>query len=403
MTEKIYINTTLATLSPAISADYGLIENGAIVISDGKIQWIGAARDLPATYSDDRWERIDLQGRLTTPALIDCHTHLVYGGNRAREFELRLKGASYEEISRSGGGIMSTVRNTREMSESELVQDALPRLDALLSEGVATIEIKSGYGLTIADELKMLRAARQLEKLRSVRIKTTFLGAHALPPEYAGRNNDYLLEVCLPAMDLGAAENLIDAVDAFCEGIAFSPGEVKRVFDKAAELSLPVKIHSEQLSNLGGAALAASYGALSADHLEYLDEDGVQALKQSGSVAVILPGAFYTLRESRLPPIVSLRSAGVPMALATDCNPGSSPLTSLLLTMNMGCTLFKLTPEEALTGTTRNAAQALGLQNEIGVLEVGKLAELAIWNVEHPSELSYRVGFNPLYQSIRGD
>jgi len=402
VTSNLYINTRLATLSDGVAADYGMIENGAIAVHDGHIDWIGEVSKLPANYTGDRWNRIDLQGRLTTPALIDCHTHLVFGGNRAREFELRLQGASYEEISRSGGGIMSTVRNTRELDENALVEDALPRLDAMLAEGVCTVEIKSGYGLTIADELKMLRVARKLEKHRPVRIKTTFLGAHALPPEYADRADDYLSEICLPAMELAAEENLIDAVDAFCEGIAFSLAQVTRVFDKATELGLPVKIHAEQLSNLGGASLAASYGALSADHLEYLDDEGVLALKNSGSVAVILPGAFYTLKESRQPPIDALRKSGVAMALATDCNPGSSPMTSLLLTMNMGCTLFGLTPEEALAGTTRNAAKALGLQNELGVLEMGKLAELAIWDVEHPSELSYRVGFNPLFKSIRG-
>ncbi len=403
METTLYVNTNLATMSSDVSSDYGLVEDGALAINDGRIVWVGELSKLPQQYAEPNCKRIDLEGRLTTPALIDCHTHLVFGGNRAREFELRLNGASYEEISRSGGGIMSTVKSTRELDRQQLLDAALPRLDAMIAEGVGTIEIKSGYGLTVSDELKMLRVARDLGNLRSVRINTSFLGAHAIPPEYADRGNDYITEVCLPAMEQGANEDLIDTVDAFCEGIAFSPAQVARVFDKATELGLSVKIHAEQLSNLGGATLAASYGAISADHLEHLDAAGVDALKEAGSAAVLLPGAFYTLRETKMPPVELLRQAHVPIAIATDCNPGSSPMASLLLAMNMGCTLFRLTPEEVLAGTTCNAAIALNLHEEIGSLEVGKLAELSIWDVDHPSELSYRVGFNPLFKTIRGE
>ena len=346
---------------------------------------------------------------MVTPALIDCHTHLVYGGSRATEFELRLQGASYEEIAKNGGGILSTVKATREASEDKLLAQALPRLDALLAEGVGTIEIKSGYGLDIETEIKMLRVARQLGKERNVRVKTTFLGAHAIPPEFFEKPDTYIDFVCedvLPAVHAAPdvpAEKLADAVDGFCENIAFSPKQISRVFEKAAALGLPVKLHAEQLSNLGGAALAASFGALSADHLEFLDQTGVEAIAKSGTVAVLLPGAFYTLRETQLPPLKSLRQAGVPIAIATDCNPGSSPLTSILLCMNMACTLFRMTPEEALCGVTRNAARALGISDEVGTIEVGKKAEFAVWNVCQPAELTYRVGFNPLEKLIKGD
>ncbi|HSF95456.1 MAG TPA: imidazolonepropionase [Thermohalobaculum sp.] len=379
---------------------YGLIEDALIAVDEGQIAWVGAREDAP-----EKIRALPIQkqgGRLVTPGLIDCHTHIVHGGDRAREFELRLEGASYEEIARAGGGIVSTVRATRAADEDALVDSALPRLDSLIAEGVTTIEVKSGYGLDIATELSMLRAARRLGTKRDIDVVTSFLGAHAVPPEYANDPDGYIDEVCIPALNRAAEEELADAVDGFCEGIAFSPDQIARVFDRATDLGLPVKLHAEQLSNLGGAALAASYGALSADHIEYLDAAGVRAMADAGTVAVVLPGAFYTLRETQLPPIVALREAGVPIALATDCNPGSSPMTSLLLAMNMGCTLFRLTPEEALAGVTRVAAQALGLDDR-GVLAPGLRADLAVWDVGHPAELSYRIGFNPLHHRILGE
>ncbi len=375
----------------------GLIDDAAIAIDDGIIQWCGERQSVPEPYRS--WSHTSLEGRLVTPALIDCHTHLVFGGNRAREFEMRLQGASYEELARAGGGIVSTVKATREYSESQLLEYALPRVDALIAEGVCAIEVKSGYGLDIDTELKMLRVARQIENVRAVRIRTSFLGAHATPAEYKDREDDYLQQVCLPALEAAHAAGLVDAVDGFCEGIAFDPVQIERVFERAQQLNLPVKLHAEQLSNLGGAALAARYGALSADHLEYLDESGVQAMAAAGTVAVVLPGAFYTLREQQKPPIEWFIKHQVPIAVATDCNPGSSPLASLLLAMNMACTLFRLTPEQALAGVTRNAARALGLA-DTGTIEAGKRADLAIWNVEHPAELSYRIGFNSLHQRV---
>jgi imidazolonepropionase len=317
------------------------------------------------------------------------------------EFEMRLNGASYEEVARAGGGIISTVKATRTASEDALIEDALPRLDALIAEGACTVEVKSGYGLDIETELRMLRAARRLAILRPIAIKTTFLGAHAVPPEFIGRDDDYITEVCIPALRTAHSEGLVDAVDAFCEGIAFQPAQVARVFDLACELGLPVKIHAEQLSNLGGTAMAARHGALSADHIEYLDEDGVVAMANAGTTAVILPGAFYTLRETQMPPIDILRKHNVPMAIATDANPGSSPMTSILLAMNMASTLFRMTPQEALAGTTRNAARALALTDR-GVIAAGMRADLAIWNVQHPAELAYRIGFNPLHSRIFG-
>lgn len=398
MSERLLTNARLATMVPG-STPYGLVEDAALVINCDAIAWLGASADLPEEHQGYPSE--DLEGRLVTPGLIDCHTHVVFGGDRAREFEMRLEGASYEEVARAGGGIVSTVKATREASEEELLDAALSRVDALIAEGVTALEIKSGYGLDAVTELRMLRVARRIGSERPVSVRTTFLGAHAVPPEYKGRPDVYLDEVCLPALDAAHAEGLVDAVDGFCECIAFSPKQIARVFDKANALRLPVKLHAEQLSNLGGAALAASYGALSADHLEYLDAAGVQAMADSGSVAVLLPGAFYTLRETQLPPIDLLREHKVPIALATDCNPGSSPLASLLLTMNMGCTLFRMTPEEALAGTTRVAAAALGLTDR-GTLEIGKRADLAVWNVAHPAELPYRIGFNPLEKRIFG-
>jgi imidazolonepropionase len=338
----------------------------------------------------------DLGGRLITPAPIDCHTHIVHGGDRAREFEMRLEGASYEDVARAGGGIVSTVAATRQADEAALLAGALPRVDALIAEGVSAIEIKSGYGLDLEAELRMLRAARAIARERPVRVRTSFLGAHAVPPDYADRPDDYIAEVCIPALEGAHAEGLVDAVDGFCEGIAFTPDQIARVFDRAAALGLPVKLHAEQLSHLGGTRLVAERGGLSADHLEYATEDDAAALVAAGSVAVLLPGAFYTLRETQVPPVQAFRNAGVPMAVATDCNPGSSPLASILLAMNMACTLFRLTPEEALRGVTVNAARALGL-DDTGRFAPGLRADLAVWDVAEPAELAYRIGFNPLH------
>ncbi|SPH16996.1 Imidazolonepropionase [Defluviimonas aquaemixtae] len=393
----LFTNCRAATM--AGEAPYGLIEDAAIAVTPDGILWTGPSPDIPAATA--AFPRHDLGGRLVTPALIDCHTHLVHGGNRANEFEMRLHGASYEEVARAGGGIVSTVRATRDATEDELIASALPRVDALIAEGVSVIEIKSGYGLDIDTELRMLRAARRLPALRPVEVRTTFLGAHAVPPDYKDRADAYLDEVCIPALKAAHEEGLVDAVDGFSEGIAFSPAQIARVFDVAKALGLPVKLHAEQLSNLGGAAIAAGYGALSADHLEYLDEDGVRAMAEAKSVAVILPGAFYTLRETQAPPIALFRKHNVPMAVATDLNPGSSPMNSLLLAMNMACTLFRMTPEEALSGVTCNAARALGLSDR-GTIAPGQRADLAIWDVEHPAELAYRFGFNPLHQRIIG-
>jgi len=381
-------NATLATMVDG----YGLIPNGAVVVDGDRIVWAGPEAEAPKSSGP----RIDLGGRLMTPSLIDCHTHVVYAGDRAREFEMRLGGASYEEVARAGGGIVSTVRATRAASEAELVAAALPRVDQMIACGVTVIEIKSGYGLDIETELRMLRAARAIASQRPVRIATTFLGAHALPADYAGRHDDFITEQVLPALKAAHAEGLVDAVDGFCEGIAFSPAQIARVFKAATALGLPVKLHAEQLSNLGGAALAASYGALSADHLEYLDEDGVRAMAAAGTVAVILPGAFYTLRETKAPPIDLLRQHGVPMAVATDSNPGTAPMTSLPLAMNMACTFFRMTPAEALAGITVHAAAALGM-SDVGQIATGKRADLAVWEATHPAELSYRVGATPLH------
>lgn len=377
----------------------GVIENGALAIDGEKIAWVGAAQDIPLDYRT--WNSEDFGGALATPALIDAHTHIVFGGDRANEFEMRLEGASYEEVARAGGGIISTVKATRAASVDELVESALPRLDVLIAEGVTTIEVKSGYGLNLESERNMLLAARQLGTLRNVTVRTTFLGAHATPPEYKDKPDDYIRLVAEEILPQLHAEGLVDAVDGFCEGIAFSPAQMKIVFDAAQKLGLPIKLHAEQLSNLGGAAMAASYGALSADHLEYLDEAGVKAMAEVGSVAVLLPGAFYTLRETQLPPLELLRRHQVPIALATDCNPGSSPLTSLLLIMNMGATLFRMTPDECLAATTRHAAKALGFADR-GTLAAGQQADIAIWNIQHPAELSYRIGFNPLKARIFG-
>ncbi|HVW93625.1 MAG TPA: imidazolonepropionase [Devosia sp.] len=395
----LWRNARLATLDPALPG-LGVVERGAIAAAEGRIVFAGPEAGLPAGFAPD--ETIDCEGRWITPGLIDCHTHLVYAGDRAREFELRLAGASYEEIARQGGGIVSSVAAVRAADEATLAAETLPRLDALIAEGVTTVEIKSGYGLTVADELKMLRVARALPASRPIRVRTSYLGAHATPPEYRGRNGDFITEVVLPGLDAAAAAGLADEVDGFCEGIAFSPAEMRRVFEAARAAGIPVRLHADQLSDLGGAALAAEFGALSADHLEYTSEAGVAAMAAAGTVAVLLPGAFYFIRETQKPPIELFRQHGVPMALATDSNPGTSPLTSLLLTMNMGATLYRMTVEECLAGVTREAARALGLLGEAGTLEAGKAADFAIWNIERPAELVYRMGFNPLHVRVFG-
>lgn len=404
-TSTMHITSRLMLLRNAIlagtdaGAPYGLVDRGAVAIEGERLAWAGPEAALPERFRG--LDALDLEGRLVTPGLIDCHTHIVHGGNRAREFEMRLEGRSYEEIARAGGGILSTVTATRAAGEDALLAAALPRVDALIAEGVTTIEVKSGYGLDIATECAMLRAARRIAAARPVRVRTSFLGAHAIPPDYRGRADAYLHEVCLPALDAAHAEGLVDAVDGFCEGIAFDPGQIARVFARARTLGLPVKLHAEQLSNLGGARLAAAHKALSADHLEYADEGDAAAMAAAGTVAVMLPGAYYTLRETRLPPVAAFRAHGVKMAVATDCNPGSSPLTSLLLAMNMAATLFRMTPEECLAGVTAHAARALGLA-DAGHLRAGMRADLAVWNVESPAELSYRIGFNPLWKRIFG-
>lgn len=395
--DRVWFNARLATLAPAEDG-LGIVERGAIAARDGRIAFAGAMEDLPSSW--DAADRIDCAGRWITPGLVDCHTHLIFGGNRAEEFELRLKGASYEEIAQAGGGIVSTVRATRGASEDDLVAGALPRLDHLIAEGCTTVEIKSGYGLDLDTETRMLRAARRLADKRPVSITTTFLGAHAVPPEGSGDKDAYITRVCDEMMPVLVREDLVDAVDAFCEGIAFSPEQTASVFAAAKALGLNIKLHADQLSNLHGAKLAAEYGALSADHLEHTDEEGAAAMAKSGTVAVLLPGAFYMLRETQAPPVAAFRRYGVRMALATDCNPGTSPLTSLLLAMNMGATLFRLTVEECLAGVTREAARALGRLPEIGTLERGKSCDLAIWNIERPAELVYRLGFNPLHARI---
>ena len=382
------------------ASPYGLIRNGAVAVDLGRIAWIGPKDRMPKSYR--QFEPFDLGGGIGTPGLIDCHTHLVFGGDRAREFEQRLLGVAYEEIAKAGGGIVSTMRDTRDASEDDLFAAALRRLDGFIAEGIAAVEVKSGYGLSVEHELKMLRVARRLGEARSIRITTTWLAAHAVPPEYEGRSDAYIDEVAVPGLMEAHAEGLVDAVDGFCETIAFSREQIARVFKAADSLGLPKKIHAEQLSESGGAELAASCGALSADHLEYLGENGVAALSNAGTVAVLLPGAFYSLRESRTPPVGKLREAGVPIAVATDANPGSSPVFSLLLAMNMACVLFRLTPEEALSGATAVAARALGIHDDSGTLERGKRADMAVWDIDRPAELSYRMGFNPLKTRIFG-
>ena len=395
MVDRIWRNAHLVTMA---GSDLGVVRDGLVAATNGIITYAGPAAEAPAFAAA---QVDDLEGRWITPGLIDCHTHLVHGGHRAVEFARRLAGASYEEIAREGGGILSTMRATRAADEDDLVAQALPRLDAMLAQGLTTVEIKSGYGLSVSDELKMLRVARRLDVLRNVRVRVTFLGAHALPPEFAGNADAYIDLVCGTMIPAAAQERLADAVDVFCEGIGFTPEQAQRVFTAARAAGLPIKVHAEQLSALGGAALAARHGALSADHLEHAVQSDVDAMAAAGTVAVLLPGAYYFMRETHLPPIAALRAAGVPIAIATDCNPGTSPLTSPLLVLNMAATLFRLTVEEALRGMTVNAARALGLASETGSLEAGKACDLAIWSIDDPAELVYRIGFNPLHARIR--
>jgi imidazolonepropionase len=396
--DTVWLNARLATLA-ATRPGLGTIESGAIAAREGRIAFVGPQAELPAAWRNGA-RVVDCDRRWITPALIDCHTHLVYGGDRAHEFELRLAGATYEEIAHAGGGILSTVHATRAASEDELVGSALKRLDALIAEGVGTVEVKSGYGLDVDAERKSLRAARRLAKQREVAIRATFLGTHALPPEFADKRDAYVAYVTDTMIPTLANEGLVDAVDGFCERIAFTPDEIARVFTAAKRAGLPVKLHADQLSNSAGASLAAEFGALSADHLEYADEDGVAAMAKAGVVAVLLPGAYYVLRERHAPPIEFMRKHRVPMAVATDSNPGTSPMTSILLALNMAATLFGLTVNECLAGATRNAARALGLAAETGTLEAGKWADLAIWDIERPAELVYRLGFNPLHARV---
>lgn len=396
MTLAVWTHCRAATMQPG-GAAYGLIENAAIVVDGATLAWVGPRGSLPPDLERRCESRHDGGGALVTPGLVDCHTHLVYGGDRAHEFELRLNGATYEEIARAGGGIASTVKATRAAGEEDLMAQAAPRIAALRAEGVTTVEIKSGYGLALEHERKCLRVARALGG-KGIDVRTTFLGAHALPPEFAGQPDAYIDEV-LRMLHALHGEGLVDAVDAFCERIAFSTAQTERVFAAARAAGLPVKLHAEQLSDSGGAALAARHGALSCDHLEWLSEEGAQAMAQAGSVAVLLPGAFYFLRETRLPPVDLLRRHRVPMAVSTDCNPGSSPCTSLLLMLNMACTLFRLTPEEALAGVTRHAARALGLDDR-GTLAAGQRADFVLWDVARPAQLCYAIGFNPHRQTV---
>jgi imidazolonepropionase len=397
--DSLWINVHLATMTE--SSPYGAVENGALAAAGEQIVWIGKENELPADLKSSAAEVHDGGGAWITPGLVDCHTHLVYAGSRAREFEQRLQGATYEEIARQGGGIRSTVSATRDADQDTLLEQSAPRLLALMGEGVTAVEMKSGYGLDLDTELRMLRVARRLGEKFPVTVMPTYLGAHALPPEYEGRPDDYIDFVCNQVLPQVAAQKLAVAVDAFCENIGFTLEQTERVFKTAKKLGLAIKLHAEQLTDLKGAALAARYQALSADHLEYVSQSGVKAMAKNNTVAVLLPGAFYFLRETRVPPVDLLRSHGVPIALATDCNPGSSPTVSLLLMLNMACTLFRLTPEEALAGVTRNGARALGLQNSIGTLEPGKDADFVIWDIPEPAELAYRIGANPMKHVVR--
>ena len=397
MVIKVLTNANIISMDE--KTGYGQVSNGVIVLNNTIIEWIGSGTKLPEKYNCHKEE--DLEGRLVTPGLIDCHTHIIFGGDRSKEFEMRLSGATYEMVAKAGGGIVSTVLATKNLSQEELTQQALPRIDHLINEGVTTIEIKSGYGLDNKTELKMLRAARHLASLRNINIRTSFLGAHAIPLDFIETPDVYINEICIPTLREAHSENLIDAVDGFCENIAFNTSQIRRVFEEAHNLGLPVKLHAEQLSQSGGTQLAAEFSALSADHLEYSNKEDVMAIARSGTVAVLLPGAFYTLKEKQKPPVEDFRKLGVPIAIATDCNPGSSPMSSILTTMNMACTLFSMTPEETLRGVTSNAARALGLKG-IGKISPGYKADLAIWNVKEPAELSYRIGFNPLYKRVIG-
>ncbi len=395
---QLWTGCNAATMQADAAQPYGLIADAALVVDGETLAWVGPRAALPADLAARCGERHDAGGALVTPGLVDCHTHLVYGGDRAQEFELRLQGASYEDIARAGGGIASTVKATREASAAQLEAQSRTRLAALMADGVTTVEIKSGYGLALDHERKTLSVARALGRLPGIDVRTTFLGAHAVPPEFAGRTDAYV-DAVLAMLPVLHGEGLVDAVDAFCERIAFSPEQTTRVFDAAARLGLPVKLHAEQLSDSGGAALAARYRALSCDHLEWLSEDGARAMAAAGSVAVLLPGAFYFLRETQLPPVALLRTHGVPIAVSSDCNPGSSPCTSLLLMLNMACTLFRLTPEEALAGVTRHAARALGLADR-GVLAPGLRADFVLWDVARPAQLSYAFGAHPRLRTV---
>ena len=396
--DSLWTNARLATMT-AGGAAYGAVEQAALGVKDGRIAWAGPMADMQGVSAG---EVHDAGGRWITPGLIDCHSHIVYGGDRAAEFELRLQGASYSEIARAGGGIVSTVAATRAADEDALYASAAGRLADLLAEGVTTTEIKSGYGLDLETEARMLRVARRLGEALPVTVRTSFLGAHAVPPEFEGRSADYIDFVCDEVLPAIHGEGLADAVDGFCETIGFTAEQTEQVFAAARALGLPVRLHAEQLSDQGGAALAARYGALSADHLEYLSDAGIAALAEAGTVAVLLPGAFYYLGEAKPPPLDALRAASVPLAIATDCNPGSSPVTSILLMLNMACSLFGMTPEEALAGITRNAARALGLADSHGTLEAGKAADFVLWDIERPAELSYRLGANPIHMVMKG-
>jgi len=402
MWDILWLDARLATMDTDVAAPYGAIEDAALAVKDGRIAWLGRRAELDGAPETLAKQVYWIEGRWITPGLIDCHTHLVYGGNRAREFELRLQGASYEELAKAGGGILSTVDATRAANEAALYGGAVPRLKTLLGEGVTTLEIKSGYGLERDSELKQLRVARALGRDFQVDVVTSFLAAHALPPEYRDDADGYIDAVIGDMLPAAVQAGLADAVDAFCESIAFTPEQTARVFDAAQQHGLPVKLHADQLSDLGGAGLVARYGGLSADHVEYTNAESVARMAEAGTVATLLPGAFYCLRETQLPPIQAFRDAGVAMAVATDCNPGSAPVNSLLLMLSMACTLFRLTPEEALAGVTRNAARALGQEDRVGTLTVGKQADLCVWGVDEPAELAYRVGFNPLAYAVKG-
>lgn len=391
--DALYLGARIVTL--AGDDGWGLVEDGALAVRAGVIAQVGPAADLPAAPERLARHVVHLDGGVLTPALVDCHTHLVFAGDRSGEFQARLEGASYEAIARAGGGIAATVRATRAASEQQLLDESLPRARALVDEGVACIEVKSGYGLDLDSERRMLRVARRIGELLGIQVRTTFLGLHALPPEYAGRRADYVDQVCGRWLPTLAGEGLVDAVDAFCEGIGFTPAETARCLDAAVALGLPVKLHAEQLSDQGGAALVAARRGLSADHLEWLAADGIAAMAAAGTVAVLLPGAYYALRETRLPPVQALRDAGVPMAVATDLNPGTSPMPSLRLAMNMACVLFRLTPAEALRGASVNAARALGLEGERGRLQPGQRADLLHWPVSDPAGLAYWIGPHP--------